>query len=727
MAMSDVQLQQLMIAVDVVASHLKNASKVMADANSSLTSSLSNIKKAADESGKSLLQQVRAQRLITKSGSVLQQSFEKVSEKLQSHSMTIEAAEKIFRVGNENLASLQKKEEELRGKRLEIEGYQSKVTDEFYAKKIKHLEEEEAIHFKNVKQVEAQVKQYELANEALPKLKDQVVKITKEYILGTLALANFIRGITQTYDITKTSLKFGYAIDKSTSALGGLYDQAKQSIQLGLQPEDYIRLTAENRQATLVMGGTNASFEKINAATSQYIGYIGDLSETTKFLYGQMTTLGRAGITPTTENAGLLAGTFKDLHLLTGMTVDGFNSLIKDLAEDSDIRIQLAGASEAERKQILLATASRIKENVALGMSTEQATAAAKAMAKMVGETPAERIAKAARAAALAGALGIRGGAEYLRTMTLGSGASDIAKKQAGEFNTKLANAVATARGGPNIGLQQLVGTMGQGLEEQVGKDSPFQTILQQSLGLDDELIRNTKALGSDESWLGKSLKGIQQAITGFTSPAMGIFGGILGAVWKVVEGLAILGGLGGMGGVGGGLGKLGGIGKGALGKIGGGLGKIGIGAGLGFGASALGAGSYTSAGIGLGATIGSFVTPVIGTAVGAAIGGVGGYIADKLTQPSQTESPAAADIADSASNLGTINMVMAEMKDSFKDIARNTAALVDLNKKLNDLNTLQLQAFSGSDDDKKRAYDQGRRIGKLNEDSQPYMLAGSA
>lgn len=672
--------------------------------------------------------EISAKEDLNKATNTLDSSLSKYDKMLQEGSISFNKMKNLFKAGSLDLENILKKRKEIEVKESLLRRQVAMGAVQQAEETRKQLNRLTKDYIISAQQIEGQIKLHE-------ELHESIGGTIKEFINAKLSIAALVSGLKEIGGVTGQMMKFGYVVDKGSNVLEIFGKQLTQSVRLGLTPEDYIEITAANRQAVMAMGGTNKAFQQVNDIVGQYVPRFGDLGEASKFLYNQMTILGRAGIRPSTQNLGLLANSFNDLQKMTGLTQDQLGGVVDSLVQDQGISAQLQAASESERKVILQGIATRLKENVAMGMSVEQATAAAKALGQIAAKTPMERLREGIKLAALGGALGIAGAGELPRLLMLGARATPAEKAQQQKTISAIQGSVQGTRTGP-LSAEFAASTMAQGLDDVVGPGSPFQTRLIEAFKPEGSVLQGTGVLADEHKWLGTLLSGIRQILLGLESPITKILGGIIHIAGLLVAGRALGGMLGGAGGM---LGKIGGIfggageaagGAGALGtlsKAALGLGvRAGAGGLIGLGAHALGAGKYASLGAGLGGTIGTFFGPIVGTAIGAAVGGLGGMLVDKLTD-STDATQMAEDTSASKASTEAISTLMSDMKISFEKIAENTAALVELNKKLTEVNILQLQAVASSSDEKQRIYEQGKRIGKMAEASQPYMIAGYA
>lgn len=229
--------------------------------------------------------------------------------------------------------------------------------------------------------------------------------------------ALFTKGATEVYDTLKTQIATGIGLHWT--------DYFAKGAQLGLQPQQYTELVAAHRQAVLAAGGLEKNFELLQEGQTRYLNLIGDTGATTTYVQEQMSMLTRSGIRPTIADVTLLDESFKALRKTSGLLPGQLQAAFSEIIEDESTIARLrAVASDDERRAIVAGTINRFKENVALGMTVEQAKAATKALNKLAGQSPLERFKQAARLRAFGGAMGIGGTEEAARILQKGKRAT---------------------------------------------------------------------------------------------------------------------------------------------------------------------------------------------------------------------------------------------------------------------------------------------------------------
>lgn len=296
---------------------------------------------------------------------------------------------------------------------------------------------------------------------------------------------------------------------KKTMATGAglaVKDWTHVATKYGMKPQDYIDMQKEHRRAVLAVGGTANTIKLLDQGHDRYFKRIGDITDTTKFTQEQMSLLAHAGIRPTAENLTTLASSFEGMNTLVGMTGAEFNQTMNAIIADESVRASLQAARSQRERQIMLAgIATRMKENVAMGMTTEQATAAAIALKKMAGTDPLERFRQAAKMTAFAGAMGIQGGDRAGELHRLGMRTSPEQKQELQHFLTKLSNTMSESR----MGSQQheIIASV---LHDKLGMDqlnlAQFNTRLAEGVkpakGAEDNLVTVSDNTAKAVEWL---------------------------------------------------------------------------------------------------------------------------------------------------------------------------------------------------------------------------------
>jgi hypothetical protein len=267
-------------------------------------------------------------------------------------------------------------------------------------------------------------------------------------------------------------------------------DRQMDAVQLGLTPEEYIKMNAASRQTILATGGVGKQLDILKKQSSDLGGSFATAGDATRYAQGQMDALAKGGIRPSMETAGLLNDQFLRLNKITGMTGEQFNQLTNELITDSDIQLQLRAANADERQQIIKSNAARVAEYVAMGMTTEQAKSATKALAAIAGQKPIDRIKQAAKLRAMGGAMGIEGANEAADIMIKGQRASPEEMKRLADFNSKMSNKMSESAKGSIGGeifaskIQEKLGT------KDTDANSVFNTRLTEGNKIQEESLK---------------------------------------------------------------------------------------------------------------------------------------------------------------------------------------------------------------------------------------------
>jgi len=172
------------------------------------------------------------------------------------------------------------------------------------------------------------------------------------------------------------------------------------------------KVVSANRQMVNSMGGTSQTLDELSGSLADMYVHTGDNAAANAELMNSMSALAQKGIKPTSGVISGLMGDFKQLTMLTGMSIDQMKGFYDELSNDADMIDQLRMAREGERAAILANQRSLVNADIALGMIPEQAKNVAKALSKISGEKPLDRLKKAQRIRVLGAAMGISGSGE---------------------------------------------------------------------------------------------------------------------------------------------------------------------------------------------------------------------------------------------------------------------------------------------------------------------------
>jgi hypothetical protein len=346
-------------------------------------------------------------------------------------------------------------------------------------------------------------------------------------------------GITSAFSglTVGNALKGAYENLTDVMATGGdnvlaSLDKQADIIKLGLTPDEYIKMNAASRQTILATGGVSKQMDILSKQSEELKGHFKTIGDATKFTQGQMDLLATSGIKPSVHNAGLLNESFKKMKAYTGMTGDAFLQMQQDLSTDADIADQLRAVNMQEREQILASNAARMAEQVAMGMTTEQAKNVTKSLAKMAGAGPLDRIKSAAKMRALGAAMGVEGGDRAANIRIQGDRANAVDKKFLEEYTTKLSNKMSeskTASLGYEIMADRLQTKLG---DENTAASSPFNTRLAEAKEIDLKALAQQVEVNTN---LRDLIVKVQQLGAAKANPYIQGAGGVVGGVGSVV------------------------------------------------------------------------------------------------------------------------------------------------------------------------------------------------
>ncbi|KKM88116.1 hypothetical protein LCGC14_1261930, partial [marine sediment metagenome] len=285
----------------------------------------------------------------------------------------------------------------------------------------------------------AQIKQLKILGKHSHQAGDKFSGMAKEFVSGKLSYEDARKEIdklsgaattsTKAFDRMKGGLKdfgrklldprliaaeaglavqamgdFKAAMQFGTDVSRGLFSNMTDALWLGIDPSTLSEIQASNRQAIHAFGGIGKWAARLETAEEEMFDFIGDHTEATKFVASQLTTLGMVGIKPTMEEFKKAGGaqqslfeTFQQLQKSVGMTFAESGQMLRELAQDENIRFKLTGAIDDKQRAIMLKNiAARQAEFVALGMTIDQAKRASAALETIAGVSPRERMKRGA-------------------------------------------------------------------------------------------------------------------------------------------------------------------------------------------------------------------------------------------------------------------------------------------------------------------------------------------
>jgi hypothetical protein len=339
--------------------------------------------------------------------------------------------------------------------------------------------------------------------EKATEIQERNNSILSKFSVGAL-IGMFADAARKLKDDVSAQFRFG--------TIGGIGQQQLRSVMLGgVDPSALSEMSAQARMATIAMGGQEAMYDAMQKKQWENIKITGDVAEAARHTTEMLQAMGQAGIRPSLDEFDALTQQFNYLHRMTGMTAEAYRGLFTQISSNSDVRQRLQALDKEQRRRALQGIMLRIKENVAMGMTVEQATRAAEALAGIAGKGPKERFKQAAQLQMITGALGIAGGAQAAEALRLGDRASEEQKGILQGVLKEVANARAESRTG-DLGMEFAIDRMIQGLPE-AGKDSPFVTTLTSALRPDGEIAKGIQTTAEQGGLMNTTLTTIAVSV----------------------------------------------------------------------------------------------------------------------------------------------------------------------------------------------------------------------
>lgn len=322
-------------------------------------------------------------------------------------------------------------------------------------------------------------------------------------IIGLLAkLGTSLLGFNKTF--LDATLKSGGVIEEST----GNFDQGMSQwitslgMSTGVQSEIVLGLMAENRQMVNAVGGISNAIHLTGDSILSMRGFYGGLEESMKATLGIMSEFSKKGVEPTTDALNAYNKDLTMLSMQTGMAPTAINAMIDAIADDADSITLLRGAREGEREALLASERALLKNNIALGMSAEQAAEAAKMLNKMVAQKPLDRLKQAAKMRAMGAAMGLGSEANAAAdAMTAGKRATPEQRAALNDFNVKMTG-MADQSAQQGMPQELFVSTMLDKLDmnEYYGSNSPFSATLGNIQAVSTEILAENYKSSSDSN-----------------------------------------------------------------------------------------------------------------------------------------------------------------------------------------------------------------------------------
>lgn len=337
-------------------------------------------------------------------------------------------------------------------------------------------------------------------NEKLHKVENQILR-QKDAVRDTeSAFTKAFKGVTSKLHVLVgllstiggSMLKFNAKFMEATAASAGVIEETTGNFDQGMghwlmalnatgvASEKVLGILAQNRQLVNAMGGMTNTIKEVESAIKDTRGLYGSQEEALKQNVGILTSFANKGVKPSIT---ALKSYNADLDMLarqTGMSGEAMNAMINSISEDTDSITILRAARDGEREAILANQRALLKSNIALGMTAQQATEAAKMLNKMVAQKPLERLKQAAKMRALGAAMGLGPESERAaQAITAGKRATAQQRQDLNNFATQVTNAADQAA---TQGLTQEIFTAALleklDFESYFGSGSPFSTTL---------------------------------------------------------------------------------------------------------------------------------------------------------------------------------------------------------------------------------------------------------
>lgn len=316
----------------------------------------------------------------------------------------------------------------------------------------------------------------------------------------TSVLGFIIGSFLGQYSLQKKQMVANQGFVEGTDALTGMMKQQEQAIAMGIEPEEFAKITTGARQMVNALGGTTKYTELLGEAQNDLYAQTGSFSAALQAATEIAQSMIYSGFKPTKEGVKEYAEDLKNLSRLTGKTITEMQGMVDEVAKDVDSLTLLRAAREDEREAILKSQRAIIEMGVQMGMSAEQAKEAAKMLNKMVAAKPIDRIKQAAKMRAFGAAFGIAGANEAAQGVIAGPRASAEQKKSIQQFNIAATNFADSARGaglGTEIAVTTLLDKLD--LDQYYGSGSNFSATLGTALTQNaDEIAKRYTDISKD-------------------------------------------------------------------------------------------------------------------------------------------------------------------------------------------------------------------------------------
>ncbi len=188
-----------------------------------------------------------------------------------------------------------------------------------------------------------------------------------------------------------------------------------------------------------------------------------------------------SGIRMQKEDATAFHDSMVQAKEAAGMAPDEFQKAMGEILSSEEVRTQLKMAtSEQERRTIVDGIAAQLAQNKAMGLTTTEATAAAKALGKLAGEKPLERFKKAAKLRAMGAVMGMGAEGNRLADLTLKKKRTPEEEAEFKRLGSQMSERYTQTGADGNVSAEIMVTQVADklGLEQMLGPNSPFNNTL---------------------------------------------------------------------------------------------------------------------------------------------------------------------------------------------------------------------------------------------------------
>lgn len=310
----------------------------------------------------------------------------------------------------------------------------------------------------------------------------------------------------------------------------------------GIDPQSLIEMMAASRQASFTFGSMDKYMSAVITQQEKYFNVIGDWTKAAKFATDMFMVLGKSGIRPNIKAMDRLGASFRWLNDNAAVTSEMFAQMVEQVTADTDVQLRLRVAHKDQRAAILAGITEQIRMNVAMGLTTEQAQAAALALGRIAGGGAKERFKRAAQIQMAGGAMGFQGAAELATLTRMGRQRMDPEQaKRFEELGTQFTEMATSFAGGTMPGELMRDVVMGD-LESYFGKDSALNKQLAEGLELDQDGQAEIRANQTEQMDIWQKLLGSWDVVGNFLTSGLG---GVITAAVQAAVGLYLLANIG--------------------------------------------------------------------------------------------------------------------------------------------------------------------------------------